>query len=106
MTFTFSRLVLPWGAGEDAGQAVVALVAGGVEDHVALVGGVAHLDENSPRLGILEGDLADRSCRRPGVKSKKDRIAPALLLLVRSNANGLLRRHVDQGAGISVFQQP
>src|SRR5579862_4891785 len=37
-------------------------MAGGVKDHVALVSGLSHLDENGPRLGprlgILESDLA------------------------------------------------
>src|SRR5579863_6541249 len=50
------------GANEDAGHAVVPLMTGGIEDHVAPVIGLAHLNQNGPRLGprlrIVEGDFA------------------------------------------------
>src|SRR5437868_3109932 len=40
------------------------------------------------------------------VKSKKGRIVPALLVSSSSTAKGSLGRHVNQRAGIGIFQQP
>src|SRR5580704_16658105 len=47
---------------QDARHAVVPFVTGGIEDHLAAVIGLSHLDENGPRLGprlgIVESDFA------------------------------------------------
>src|SRR5579863_6839461 len=62
MCLLLGGLLFPPGADEDAGHAVVALMAGGIEDHLASVVSLAHLDENGPGpgpgFGIVEGDFA------------------------------------------------
>src|SRR5579862_8368314 len=60
-------LLFPAGAHQDARHAVVPFVTGGIEDHVALIGGPPHFNDNSPGLrpglGIVEGDFAPQSVR-------------------------------------------
>src|ERR1700733_10528164 len=60
-------LLFPAGANQDARHAVVPLVTGRIEDHVALTRGPPHLDDNGPRLGpglgVVESDFAPQSIR-------------------------------------------
>src|SRR5580704_9825492 len=64
----FRALLVPARADQYASQAVIPLVTCGVEDHLALIAGLAHLNDNGPRLGpglrIVERNLAPQLVRR------------------------------------------
>src|SRR5579863_2562152 len=63
----FGALLFPARAHQDARHAVITFVTGGIEDHLALIAGLPHLNDHRPRLGpglrIVEGDLAPQNVR-------------------------------------------
>src|SRR5581483_5507890 len=63
----FPGLLLPAVSDEDAGHAVVSFVAGGIENHMPLVGGSPHFDHHgprpAPRLRVIERYLAPQIVR-------------------------------------------
>ena len=67
-----SFLFFPACADQHAGDGVIALVASGIEDHVAVGGRSAHLDADGPGLGpgvgVFEGDVA---AQRVGIEASE-----------------------------------